>query len=1618
MKSMFRVFMFFLMTISALAGDVNIKKLPSLLAGSNAGTEYYLSFPPCYDEESPGGDNSLRIFVASGVRQEVVVEVEGKGYSVSKFTVPNDVIEFRLSPNIGQPYIKDAKQVAPVEQVYQKAAVHVKSKAPIIVYGMTRYQYTSDGFLAIPVSVFGTEYVVASYPQYAAAGSTYELPSLSNIVAAYDDTEITFTMGGTSGSKTTGGLRKGQKATFSMNKGDVVCFANNGAAGDVAGSLVKSNKPVGVISGNQCANVPSGVYACDYMSEMELPTFTWGKEYHVTPIFGRQKAPVIRIFAKEKDTKVYRDGQDWMRLTLNSRGEGDAFIERRAFDGSLNDLLNQGGTPCKVVSADKPIYVMLYNPGQTDDNVVSDPFQMVLTPLEQYQKEIVFATPYAKGGTLPFTRQYVNLIYENTSDGAIPDDLEFATVVNGKFTWKKVSVQFGPAPGFKFAVPVRGKTYSMKRLQLSGDGLFRIRSSAPFAAYAYGFSNYDSYGFPTSVALVDLEKQDTLSPNPKWKVLCDGSVVGDDGSGIANVTDKPDDTNFRSNLALIYMDLDSSYNYEFDFDKNRTFIAGTTVGTDWSLTVIDPSKDARACIAFVDRAGNDTIIEVKYTALPVDIINKDTDFGECQIGEQLSKSIDLVNKDTNTTVIVKNINLKNGGQGFTILNTSFPIEIPPGGKVSLQISFKNMTKGEFRDTLLLQDSCVIVAKGTLKAFIGEPVLNVSNIDFGTIKRGAKVIRSLIVTNEGDMSLTITGHTLSKDSTVFRLVNWPVINSKNPLMLRPNENREFEIEFTAVNPLEYNESLVFHSNARTQDSIVELQGNGIEGKLIARGADWGRKRADYGPYLDPKGIILENIGNDSIRILSSSLPDTDFVFDKNIFNGMTLQPNQSIEVKAIFSPTIIGNDSLIVTFETDLGKTESTNPPLRGTGIIGQVISVSDIDFGTIRKGTKIIQPLIVKNEGDATLTITGYTIPKDPAVFRLVNWPVIDAQNPLILEPNFSRVFEVEFTAVDAVNHTEAIVFSSDARTRDSIGELKGRGIEGSLLARGADWGRKRIGNGPYVDRKGIILENIGNGPIRILSSSLPDADFAFDKNVFNGMTLQPNQVIEVEAAFSPTVIGNDNLVVTFETDLGTSVPTDPPLRGAGIIGQLQTQDYDFDSTIIQGNVKPANRKMIRITNIGTLDGAGADYSDDVIITDILSVSPGSISETNARYGTEGFKYSKPSLMLPRVLKKGDYLEFQAEFQAQKFGRAMAEVQIESDASNPAIINKWTGFGIDPFRPDPKIDPKGGSVNNICVGSSGDIIATIKNIGNVKFPVLNVFINPATATEFVIDATSKAALLATNLELDETRNVKIGFSPVGAPGSRTVQMGVVGPTVDDTVYVDIVGLSVTYITTLEVKNSTTLSTSTKTNFDIGLKTAPSSIANVRSLPLTFHYDPDIFSPSVNEISLAGAYANANYRIVNARLIKEGEIYLTIEAVGATTLIDKSGDIISIPMNVTQQIDSIIKTEIEVKAMSVGCITVLPAKNTFTIEGAFQDDFSPFKFIQKGSELEISILNPTISQTRLQIYNLKGQLIQEDDLGIIDRKSITYQAGNFTPGTYIVRVLTDLFTIAKVILISE
>ncbi|MCX7879494.1 MAG: IgGFc-binding protein, partial [Ignavibacteria bacterium] len=507
------VFMFFLAIVfvcnSQEYSDEEIKSaLPKMLGATNVGKEFWFSIPPCYPSD-PTDD--IKVYITSPYRTKVTIQVPGEGWQRTVMTVPNDVTMLELTPTMGQPYMKYPPDPEVPDNVFFGRGVNIVSEHPIVVYVVVRYYATSDGFLAVPVSSLGKEYIIAGYPVDPMFRAVWNLPlpNVCLIVAPYDQTKVRFTLGGNSMTVTAGGLKPGQTREVTLNRGDVFALSTKGDGGDLSGSRVVANKPVAVVTGNQCTNIPNGNQWCDYTVEMDLPTYTWGKDYLVPKIPGRVKPPIIRVYAKERNTTIYRDGKEFGFLKATDFTEGNRFLETR---------LSPGSPRSAIISGDKPIGVTLYNTGSQEDGqpCISDPFVMVITPMEQFQKEVTFCLPGTFGGKQFRTANYVALVYQTDENGMIPDDLEFAEVRSGRYVWTKIKNRF-PGVDELFAYKVNEKQYAMKILDLPSTGVFKIRAKNPFACYSFGYDWCDSYGYPTSAALADLEKPDTVPPDPKWK---------------------------------------------------------------------------------------------------------------------------------------------------------------------------------------------------------------------------------------------------------------------------------------------------------------------------------------------------------------------------------------------------------------------------------------------------------------------------------------------------------------------------------------------------------------------------------------------------------------------------------------------------------------------------------------------------------------------------------------------------------------------------------------------------------------------------------------------------------------------------------------------------------------------------------------------------------------------------------------------------------------------------------------------------------------------------------------------------------------------------------------------
>ena len=596
------------------------QKLPSLLGQNNMGDEFWFSVPPVY-EEVPGY-NFVRVYVTSAVETDVVLEIEGKGIYVKKKTIANGVIDFELNPSHVQPTKhRFGTNISPPAKVYEGIGVNVRADAPIVVYVVVKFRYTSDGFLALPVSSMGDSYINMVYQDPALGNENSHSPAFTCVIGAFDDTEIDMTMGGgplgTDVMVLEGGqkLNTGEKTTFTLDKGDVWMGASNGHFQDISGSLFKGNKPFAIVSGMHCANFPVGNPWCDYTVEMEMPTHIWGKQYYVTPMEDRAFNGIVRVFAAEPGTNVYRDDVKIGNLTHGGGNTfGKAYMEFRLWPKYDN---NGDTIPPKLatIHADKPIAVMYYNTGSQEDDMGSDsdPFQMLITPIEQYQNHIIFPSPNAKSGNDKFVNNYINVNFEMHND-SIPGDLLYAEIEDGITpNWQHIS-NFIIGDVKVFAKEYNNKKYGSVTVKLPTEGVFSLKSdSTEFAAYSYGFSPYESYGFPTSSATKDITVIDTDAPEPTY-----AEDENEDQPGFTGmVTDMPDESHSRVNISDLYLIDNLNGNFEFEYknpSNNRSeFIPGKQRELSWTLSVKNKEDSASATIYFLDRAGNDTTITLSYS---------------------------------------------------------------------------------------------------------------------------------------------------------------------------------------------------------------------------------------------------------------------------------------------------------------------------------------------------------------------------------------------------------------------------------------------------------------------------------------------------------------------------------------------------------------------------------------------------------------------------------------------------------------------------------------------------------------------------------------------------------------------------------------------------------------------------------------------------------------------------------------------------------------------------------------------------------------------------------------------------------------------------------------------
>ena len=156
---------------------------------------------------------------------------------------------------------------------------------------------------------------------------------------------------------------------FTLNQMQTLLVSN---VDDLTGTKIVSNKPLTVISGHECANIPSSESGCEPLAFHVPPLATWGTKFLLAPFAGRTGVQNFKAVSAEAASIIYTCG------TTSRGAQGVTTLE-----------INVNATKYCFFNSSKPLLLVQLATGGSIDRK-GDPAVAMISPIDQYIRGIAF----------------------------------------------------------------------------------------------------------------------------------------------------------------------------------------------------------------------------------------------------------------------------------------------------------------------------------------------------------------------------------------------------------------------------------------------------------------------------------------------------------------------------------------------------------------------------------------------------------------------------------------------------------------------------------------------------------------------------------------------------------------------------------------------------------------------------------------------------------------------------------------------------------------------------------------------------------------------------------------------------------------------------------------------------------------------------------------------------------------------------------------------------------------------------------------------------------------------------------------------------------------------------
>ena len=429
--------------VMVIANHVLLWHYYSEIILESAANELFVGFSKNAEPHHYQG-SSLKLFISTPELDPVRFTVVARGFHFNGLATSNSTTEVNL------PY---TFQVRSNEQ-YKGIHIKAEGENKLNVYGYNgNSAESSDAFLALPCSnlaVNDYEYYGITYPEERSSFTSDIL-----IVGCENNTVVTT-----------------PSSTIVLNQFETYIYSTS----DSTGMRITSTKPVAFFSNQNCVDIPSSSGPCDHLTEQIPPTSTWGSSFFVASLMSTTSEDIIRIIAAKNSTTINVNCTTFTQVRVYSLLDA----------GNWTELMIPPHSFCNIESS-APIFIAQFAVGPTT-LTESDPFMMMIPPVEQYSNNYVFNSI---SGYTNYITLYVASKYYQPGRIFIDATSQINSVWTTLYCFNSSDIC-----GY------------ITRVSLpAGDHrVFHQDVNASVGASVYGFKPFDSYGYPAGLKLAQSER--------------------------------------------------------------------------------------------------------------------------------------------------------------------------------------------------------------------------------------------------------------------------------------------------------------------------------------------------------------------------------------------------------------------------------------------------------------------------------------------------------------------------------------------------------------------------------------------------------------------------------------------------------------------------------------------------------------------------------------------------------------------------------------------------------------------------------------------------------------------------------------------------------------------------------------------------------------------------------------------------------------------------------------------------------------------------------------------------------------------------------------------------------